>query len=373
MTIGSAPSPTAAPDSFPVAYMTALKLQDLSIPAARCPVAVALLLLGAGTLALAGASSRQAVWLEREAYLMGTGLRLSIAAPSREAAIAASEMAFAEMNRLEGLLSSWRDESELSGLNRALPGSEVQLSAELSGILLELEPWIEATGGAFHPAGGALIDAWDLRGEGRIPTDAELRRALAQSGAGAIHIEDGRAVRLHDGSWITAGAFGKGAALRAARRVLLGAGIESALLDFGGQLLALGPARDGGDWVVGIAHPSSRHREVAGLVLGERSAATSAASERFVEVSGERLGHIIDPRNGQPVQAWGSVTVVAEDPLVADLLSTALFVMGPEEGMAWTRAHPEIAVLFLELTADGLKRRWTRAMDPWLRNTGEAR
>ncbi len=358
--------------------MTAPKLQDLSIPAARRLVAVALLLLGAGSLVLAGAggagaSSQHPVWLEREAYLMGTGLRLSVAAPSREAAIAASEMVFAEMNRLEGLLSSWLGESELSGLNRALPGSEVQLSAELSGILLELEPWIDATGGAFHPAVGALIDAWDLRGEGRIPTDAELRRALAQSGAGAIHIEDGRAVRLHDGSWITAGAFGKGAALRAARRVLLGAGIESALLDFGGQLLALGPARDGGDWVVGIAHPSSRHREVAGLVLGERSAATSAASERFVEVSGERLGHIIDPRNGQPVQAWGSVTVVAEDPLVADLLSTALFVMGPEEGMAWTRAHPEIAVLFLELTADGLKRRWTRAMDPWLRNTGEVR
>ena len=92
-----------------------------------------------------------------------------------------------------------------------------------------------------------------------------------------------------------------------------------------------------------------------------------------MEVAGERLGHIIDPRNGQPVQAWGSVTVVAEDPLVADLLSTALFVMGPEEGMAWTRAHPGIAVLFLELTADGLKRRWTRAMDPWLRNTGEVR
>ncbi len=322
----------------------------------------------AAALSTAFVAASPTVWLEREAYLMGTGLRAVVSAPTRSAAIAATEIAFGEVERLERVLSSWRTDSDLSALNQAAPGAAVRPTPALFQLLREVQPWIAETGGAFDPAVGPLIDVWDLRGEGRVPGSDEVEKAVALSGDGAfcLNLEEKRVVRSHARAWMTAGAFGKGAALRAARRALVEAGVGSALLDFGGQLVAIGRPEGGGDWEVGVAHPSHRDQVAAHLVLNGRSAATSAASERFVEVDGQRYGHIVDPRTGWPVVAWGSVTVVHEDPLIADLLSTALFVMGPDEGMEWLDSHPDLAVLFLELSGDGLKASWTSAMDEWL-------
>jgi thiamine biosynthesis lipoprotein len=96
------------------------------------------------------------------------------------------------------------------------------------------------------------------------------------------------------------------------------------------------------------------------------SAATSAASERFVEIEGVRYGHILDPRTGRPVDAWGSVTVVMEDPLAADAVATALFVMGPEAGLAWAREREDVGALFLMEGPDGIEVAWNDAMEPWL-------
>lgn len=314
------------------------------------------------------AAAPSTVWLEREAHFMGTPLRAVVSAPTRGAAIAASEAAFAEVARLERVLSSWRTDSDLSALNQATPGSAVRPSPALFELLREVHPWIAATGGAFDPAVGPLIDVWDLRGEGRVPEPQELEKAVgwSRNGAFCLNLVAERVVRRHDRAWMTAGAFGKGAALRAARQALVEAGVASALLDFGGQLVAIGHPEGGGDWEVGVAHPSHRDQVAAYLVLNGRSAATSAASERFVEVDGQRYGHIVDPRTGWPVAAWGSVTVVHEDPLVADLLATALFVMGPDEGVRWLESHPELAALFLVLGENDLEATWTWAMDEWL-------
>ena len=144
--------------------------------------------------------------------------------------------------------------------------------------------------------------------------------------------------------------------------------MKAGLLDFGGQLVAIGSKPAGSGWPVGVAHPDRREREVARLKLQDRAVATSGESERFVEVEGVRYGHILDPRTGIPVPAWGSVTVVAKDPLVADVLSTALFVMGPDRGSAWAEGLGEIGVLFLSEEGGGLEARWNAAMEPWLVN-----
>jgi hypothetical protein len=144
-------------------------------------------------------------------------------------------------------------------------------------------------------------------------------------------------------------------------------GVQSALLDFGGQLLAMGSNRSGAGWKVVVAHPAQRERGVVTLRLRDVSVATSGASERFVEVAGQRFGHILDPRTGTPVPAWGSVTVVAADPLVADILATAIFVMGPTVGLEWAaREAAGVGVLLLIDESDGLCARWNEAMEPWL-------
>jgi thiamine biosynthesis lipoprotein len=312
------------------------------------------------------------ITVERETFLMGTVLRASVTAANKEAGVEAIEAVVEEISRLEAMLSSWREDSELSRLNAAPPGIPQVVSGELFALLREVEGWAELSGGSFDPAVGPLVDAWDLRGVGRVPSDAELADALQASGLGAFELDEstGRVTREYAGAWMTAGGFGKGAALRAARGVLEAEGVESATLDFGGQLLVLG-SRDTG-WTVGVAHPAHRQLVIAKLELQEGSAATSAASERYVEIGGTSYGHILDPRSGRPVPAWGSVTVVAEDPLLSDVVATTLFVLGPDAGMAWAESLQDVGVLFLRLEGETVTAAWNRVIEPRLLEVPES-
>jgi thiamine biosynthesis lipoprotein ApbE len=133
-------------------------------------------------------------WVEREAYLMGTTLRVAIDARERGAGIRVIEDVFAEVRRLDAILSTWRDDSEIAALNHAPPGRKVELSAELARVLAEVADWSRATEGAFDPAVGPLIDAWGLRGKGRVPTPGERATAVAATGLGGYeHDAGGRA------------------------------------------------------------------------------------------------------------------------------------------------------------------------------------
>jgi len=296
--------------------------------------------------------------VERTAWLMGTSLRASVCATSRVVGVAAIEEAFVRVREVEARLSTWRHDSELSRLNATPPGRWVSLSPETAELLAEVREWVRLTGGAFDPAVGAAIDAWDLRGEGRVPDAA----GVAGPDAWELDATD-RRVRRAPGVRLDAGAFGKGAALRTAMAAMREsaaagleegetAGLEWALLDFGGQLLLW--SRDPAvRWRLAVADPVERERPAVVMRVGAGSVATTAASERFVSTPDGPAGHVIDPRAGRPVPAWGSVTVVVDDPLAADVLSTALFVMGREAALAWGRASAQAAVLVLEIGEEG--------------------
>lgn len=297
---------------------------------------------------------------------MGTTLRGRVHAESRERGLAALEEVRRVVGHVDDLLSTWREDTELSRLNRAPAGVPTVVSPELVALLVEARGWFADTGGAFDPVVGALVDAWDLRGEGRRPDPAALEAARRASGFGVVALdpESGTVCRLADPARVDAGGFGKGVALRRAARRLHSLGVEEALLDFGGQILAVG-GPDGG-WRVTVAHPARRHDPAAALRVSDRSVATSGGSERFVRVGGRTLSHIVDPRTGVPVSPWGSVTVVAEDPVAADALSTALFVMGPAEALRWAAGRDAYGVLVLTDGPDGLEARWNRALAPYL-------
>jgi thiamine biosynthesis lipoprotein len=280
---------------------------------------------------------------------MGTLLTVRLEAVERTCGLAASEAVLAEVARLEGVLSSWRGDSEVGRLNRAEPGEPQPLSAELYALLAEARRLVAETSGAFDPGVGALLAAWDLQGAGRVPDQEELAAARAASGLALLRGDDaaGTVTRPSAGWRLDTGAFGKGAALRAAAAVLKAHGVGSAVLDFGGQLLVLGAPRR-----VAVADPVTRALPTPlTLQVGGESVATTSAGERFVTVAGRRYGHVLDPRTGWPVPAWGSVTVVAPDPLAADALATALFVLGPDAARGWAAAHPEHRVVVQELAA----------------------
>jgi FAD:protein FMN transferase len=299
---------------------------------------------------------------------MGTTLSITAGAAEREQAVRAIDSAFDAVRRLELTLSTWRDDSEIARLNHAAPGTPVVLSPELYSLLREAQRWSKATDGAFDPAIGALNDAWQLRGRGRVPTPLELKTARAATGLSRFGFADATrtVTRSSSGAWIDTGGFGKGAALGEARAALERAGIRQAFLNFGGQVLTLGLGPTAGDWIVPVAHPSRRDQPVARLRLRDRSASTSGQSEHSVTAAGRRLGHIVDPRSGEPVPAWGSVTVVAEDPTVADMVSTALMVLGPDAGLRWAERRNDLGVLFLIERGDRVVPRWNRALREFL-------
>ena len=177
------------------------------------------------------------------------------------------------------------------------------------------------------------------------PRAEEIARALTTSGL--AHVRVGKApcrVTRQRAVTLDAGAFGKGAALdRVARREPQR---ESSrwMIDLGGQLAVGGG--EGVGWPVALAHPRHRDEPVAVLRLDAGSLATSGGSERDRVVADRRIGHIIDPRTGQTLAREESVAVWHERALVADILSTALYVMGVEAGLAWAEAQG-VAACFL--------------------------
>lgn len=308
-------------------------------------------LIGGG---LTGLAARP--WVIRESFVMGTTLAISVSSESRPASLQALDSAFAQVRRIDDLLNDWRKDTDLARLNHAPPAEWTTVEPALGAVLAEVAEWTRNTGRAFDPGIGALVDAWDLRGEGRIPTDQSLDSARASTGLlrfewRAVTSDHSPVLRRPSAaSWIDAGGFGKGAALRAAQRELESAGVRGAILNFGGQVVALGDTT----LVVDVANPNDRFVPVARLQLRNASVSTTGQSERFVEIDGRRFGHVIDPRTGIPAAAWGSVTVVHPDPMVADILSTALFVMGPRDGVQWAEARG-FAALFLIPRGDSVE------------------
>ncbi|MEQ9399300.1 MAG: FAD:protein FMN transferase [Longimicrobiales bacterium] len=300
---------------------------------------------------------------ERRARAMGTTVWVAVDAPDRGTALAGTERALGEIERYERLLGTWDSATALGRLNRAPVGVAIAAPAapsELLALLAEAATLSRNTGGAFDARVGALVELWGLRSGGRTPSPAELVRARPSWGPGAFEVSDSAASRSHRDAWIDSGGFGKGAALRAAADAVRATGARHAVLDLGGQLQVVGAGAAGADaWHVAVAHPVYRTTPVARLALVDASVATSGTSERG--------RHILDPRSGLPVEPWGSVTVVAPDALLADVLSTALYVMGPEAGMAWLAGRDDVGALFLSVDGSGgVTPRWNAAMDRWM-------
>lgn len=325
---------------------------------ANAALAGGLALVAAAGGAFAGAASIDAgarqTTLERRLYLMGTEATVAVRASDRASALAAAERAVRALEATEARLSTWRPESELSRLNRAPVGSVVQLSPALAAELTAALGCAEATGGAFDPVAGPLVDLWDLRGSGRVPGPAEIAAVLPASRLEALELRGPGAIRRHPGVRIEEGAWGKGAGIdRALAALETTPAARAAWLDLGGQAAVLGNSL----WTATLADPDQRDRPVVALELVGGSLSTSGNSEHALEVAGRKIGHLLDPRTGAPAPDFGSLSVWAPGGLLADCLSTGLFVMGPDAALAWAAAHRGIEVVVLEREGGSLRLR----------------
>ncbi len=299
----------------------------------------------------------------RRGTVMGAPWNLKVEGSNRQVAIAASELVVRELSRAQQRLSNWLPDSELSQWNRSAPGRPLPCSPKLAQEMAQAEHWRQVTRAAFSPLLEPLVQAWDLRGQGRIPSAAELSRALAASDPRGLTWQGTQPVR-GTGALVASGGFGKGAAMDAAAATLAAEDSVSFTLNLGGQILVHRRTE-----TLNIAHPEHRDQSIATWIADSGSLATSGHSERGLLIDGCEYSHILDGRSGQPAPDFGSVTVWCRTAIDADCLSTALFVLGPEKGLQLASSLPNVRALFVENTTAGLRLRATQSCKPYLQST----
>ena len=270
---------------------------------------------------------------------MGTIVEITIAHDDEERARDAMEAVFAELERIDALLSTYRPDSEVSRMNGSAFVEPVPVSVELFRLLSRSLEIGRLSNGAFDVTIGRLVDLWQLDEGGSIPDRESIDVLLPAVGYEKISInEDDRSVRfLSDGVQVDLGAIGKGYAVDRAVDLLVDRGIKSAIVDAGGDLRLVG-SRPGKDyWRIGVRHPREASRLLVGLDLADTAVVTSGDYERFFMIDDKRYHHLLDRRTGYPAKGCQSVTVIAPLTADADAYATAAFVLGPEKGIELLR------------------------------------
>jgi thiamine biosynthesis lipoprotein len=271
--------------------------------------------------------------------MMGTEIQVVL--PERAKTHEDAETVFSEFRRVDERMSEWKETSPLSAVNRAAGGGGAPVPEDLRHVVRRGLEIGDLTGGAFDITWAALWGLWDFKTEAPgLPDPAEVARRAALVDYRQVEVDDeAGTVRLpRPGMKLGLGGIAKGYALERGADVLRQAGYESFMLLGGGQVLVAGE-RNGRPWRVGIRDPRGAPDDFfAALDVIDVSVSTSGDYESYFILGGKRYHHIIDPRTGMPSTGLRSVTVVSSDPTLADALSTAIMVMGKEEGLALVKS-----------------------------------
>lgn len=280
--------------------------------------------------------------------LMDTDVELQLFCQSSGKSRRVKQALFDEMGRLEQLLSYSDPDSEVGAINGAAGKEPVAVSPETAAVIEKALAYSSISAGAFDPTIAPLLERWGFQGgEHRVPDPEELEEARAAVDYSLVEVGGGKVFLPRSGMALDLGGIAKGYIVDRGLDLLAQSGVEHALINAGGDVGILGPKADGSSWRIGIKHPRSSEI-IAVIPWGERGAVvTSGDYERFFEEDGVRYHHILDPRTGRPASSLLSVTVVAPTAMEADALSTALFVLGPQRGLALVESLPEVEAVLI--------------------------
>jgi thiamine biosynthesis lipoprotein len=270
-------------------------------------------------------------------------------------------------------MSTYRPDSELSRFNASPTLEWFPVSDATARVAMEALETSRLSGGAFDVTVGPLVNLWGFGPQPRKaeePSEQSLATAMDRVGYENLSVrETPPALRKRRADlYVDLSAIAKGFAVDAVAELLDGRGVESYLVEIGGELRARGLKQDGAPWAVAIERPSSGERAIEAVVgLEDLSIATSGDYRNYVEVDGKRLSHTINPRTGRPVaHTLASVSVVAPSAMRADALATAIMVLGPEAGYRLA-VEESLAVLLTIKSKDGFVTRSTPVFQEILR------
>lgn len=263
---------------------------------------------------------------------MGSRCEVRIGAASAAAANHLAKFAIDEVRRIEIKYSRYRADSIVSRINTAAGIESVEIDEESAALFNYADALFRESDGLFDITSGVLRRVWDFR-QAKRPGASALQPVLALIGWQSVQWQkDVKPQRIYlprVGMEIDFGGFGKEYAADRAAAVLLAHGVQFGYVNLGGDIRVLGPQPDGQAWSIGIQDPRKPEQTIASIPVQSGALATSGDYERFFELDGERYCHILDPRTGQPVRAWRSVSVLAPLTTAAGSYSTIAMLKGP--------------------------------------------
>jgi len=303
--------------------------------------------------------------VERMRFLMDTIVRISVydsTLPKKEIE-AVVNRSFDIMEEIEARTSIHVDTSEVSRLISAAGQQTIGVSSETLHILKKSKEYSDLTQGAFDVTIGVIKSLWGFHEESpRIPDSSVVRSLLSKVNYREIHFRNDQVFLNQAGMQIDLGGVAKGLIIDRGIEILKEAGIHSGIIEAGGDLRLFGNHPHRTKWRIGIRHPRSDEGELFGVInTDEISIATSGDYERYFMKEGKRYHHILDPTTGFPAEPCVSVTIVAENALMADAFATAVFVLGPDAGMALIERLPSIEGIILYEEGEQLQYRMSES------------
>lgn len=261
------------------------------------------------------------------------------------------------INSMDKLLDPENERSKTYEINHAM-GSPVVVNEQIAKMLRTAQTVYERTNGAFDLTTYPLSKLWGFIDQNyRVPSDAEIERLLPCVDMSKVQLAatDDSAnslVTMPADMALSFGAVAKGCASDYAIQAMRAAGVTSGVVSLGGNVQTLGKKPDGSDWNIAIQDPNDTGSYLGYLTVGETAVITSGSYQRYFTEGGQKYHHILSPATGRPVNnGLLAVTIVCEDGTLADCLSTAMFVLGPQAALNYWRTYGGFEMLLVK--ADG--------------------
>jgi thiamine biosynthesis lipoprotein len=285
------------------------------------------------TLLLLSPLAIRAEWIGDARPMMGTEVSVYLWSDDSEAGLAALESVFQEADRIDRLMSTYKDDSEISKINREAAEAPVKSGEELYRLISRSLEISVLTQGAFDITYESVGQHYDFR-ERQRPDDLTVESELENIDFRYVQLDDAaQTVRFgRKGVRINLGGIAKGYVVERGISILRAKGIQNAIVTAGGDSRLLGDRR-GRPWMVGIRDPRKDGEVAISVPLQDEAISTSGDYERYFDEDGVRYHHIIHPGTGTPVGGVHSATVIGPDAVTTDALSTSVFVMGVDQGL----------------------------------------
>jgi len=272
----------------------------------------------------------------RTLKLMGSRFDLTVVAENETLGNDYMDMAVAEINRIEKLISSWDPNSQTSLINTNAGIRPVVVDEELFQLIQRALKVSELTEGAFDISYASMDKVWHFDGSmTKMPSEESIKQSVAKVGYQNIILNEAdHSVFLKlKGMKIGFGAIGKGYAADKAKALLQSKGCKAGIINASGDLNTWGTQPDGKDWMVAIVNPLNKEKVFSWMPVRNSAVVTSGNYEKYVNFNGTLYTHIIDPRTGYPSTGILSATIFTANAELADALATSIFVMGVDTGL----------------------------------------